>query len=303
MSTPCVWIIVLHWRELELTRACLASLHTLDYRPYQVLVVDNGSDDGSLERIRAEFPYVLSIGLAANLGFAGGCNAGIKYALRHGANYVMLLNNDTQISPELLAQLVRVAEKEPRLGILTPKVVWHDQPQRLYGLGGYRLPFRVRLQGMGALDRGPWTGPPVHLDFVFGCCMLIKRQVFEQIGLFDERFFMYFEDIDLCYRATDAGFMVGYLPEAVVPHVGAGSTLRRSGMREFLLGRSRQVFFRKHIDGWWWLVYSLYEPFYTVRFVLRLLRQRQLRAAVLYLGGTLAGLVPNMAHSRTAVLA
>ena len=291
MNAPHVWIVVLHWRELDLTRACLRSLRDLAYEHYRVLVVDNDSDDGSLAHIRAEFPEVSILGLAANTGFAGGCNAGMRQALRHGADYVLLLNNDARLPPHVLAQLVQAAEADPCIGILTPKVVWHDQPQRLYGLGGYRLPFRVRLLGMEALDTGPWEGPPVLLDFVFGCVMLIKRPVIERIGLLDERFFMYYEDIDYCYRAAEAGFDVGYLPPAVVPHVGAGSTRRLSGLREFLLGRSQQLFFRKHIRGWWWLAYCLYETFYTTRFVLRFVRRGRFRPALLYLGGVLAGLV------------
>ena len=293
MSAPLVWIIVLHWKELELTRSCLLSLRELRYQPCHVLVIDNNSDDGSLERLRDEFPEAQTLGAAANLGFAGGCNLGIRLALQHAADYVLLLNNDAQMPPDVLSELIEAAERDPQLGVLTPKVVWHDQPQRLYGLGGKRLPFRTRLKGMEALDTGPYDGPPVLLDFVFGCAMLIKRQVIERIGLLDERFFMYFEDIDYCYRATDAGFSVGYLPGAVLPHVVSGSTRRRSGIKEFLLGRSRQRFFRKHIIGWWWLVYGPYELFYTIRFVLRLIRQRQSRPALLYLGGTLAGLVTS----------
>lgn len=295
MSAPLVWIIVLHWKELELTRSCLISLRQLRYQPYHVLLIDNNSEDGSLEALRAEFPEVQTLGVAANLGFAGGCNLGIRQALQHGADYVLLLNNDAQMPPAVLRELIDAAEKDAQLGILTPKVVWHDQPQRLYGLGGSRLPFRTRLKGMDALDTGPWDGPPVLLDFVFGCAMLIKRQVIEGIGLLDERFFMYFEDIDYCYRATDAGFSVGYLPGAVLPHVVSGSTRRRSGIKEFLVGRSRQLFFRKHITGWWWLVYVPYELFYTLRFVLRLIGQRQARPALLYLGGTLAGVVSSSA--------
>lgn len=300
MSAPLVWIIVLHWKELELTRSCLRSLRQLAYQRCHVLVIDNDSDDGSLECIRAEFPEVQTIGVAANLGFAGGCNLGIVRALHQGADYVLLLNNDAQMPSGVLDELIDAAEADAQLGILTPKVVWEDQPQRLYGLGGTRLPFRVRLKGMEALDTGPWSGPPVMLDFVFGCAMLIKRRVIERIGLLDERFFMYFEDIDYCYRATDAGFRVGYLPGAVLPHVVSGSTRRRSGSKEFLLSRSRQLFFRKHLAGWWWLVYAPYELFYTVRFLLRLLRQRQLRPALLYLAGTLAGLVGSVARSTGA---
>lgn len=300
MNAPFVWIVILHWKELELTRQCLRSLAALRYQRYEVLVVDNDSNDGSLEHLRAEFPHVHTLALAANTGFAGGCNAGIRVALAHGADYVLLFNNDARATPDVLTLLVAAAQARPQLGILTAKVVYSDQPDRLYGHGGRRLPFRVRLTGMEALDRGPWDGPPVQLDFVFGCAMLIKRRVVERVGLFDERFFMYFEDVDYCYRATDAGFAVGYLPGAVLPHIGAGSTRRSSGLREFLLGRSRQLFFAKHVRGAWWLVYVPYETFYTLRFVLRLLRQKQGRAALLYLGGTLAGLLVPITQARSA---
>lgn len=291
MTHPCVWIIVLHWKELDHSRACLRSLEQLDYDRYHVLLIDNDSDDGSFEILQSEFPTIDLRATAANLGFAGGCNVGIRDAMAHDADYVLLLNNDARMEPGLLRTLVEAAERDSTLGVLTPKVVYADEPERLYGLGGSRLPFRVRVQGMSAIDREPRDGPPRFLDFVFGCCMLIRRDVLEQIGLLDERFFMYYEDIDLCYRAADAGYHVGYLPGAILEHVGAASTRRRSGMREFLLGRSRQLFFRKHVAGWWWLVYCLYEPLYTARFVLRLLREQAIRAAILYLGGTLAGLV------------
>lgn len=296
MNDGVVWIIILHWKELEHTRRCLNSLRNLLYENYQILVVDNNSSDGSLEQLKLEFPEVTFIAIAANLGFAGGCNIGIKYTLSRGASYVLLLNNDTRPSPTLLRDLVLAVASIPNLGILTPKVVYEDEPTRLYGLGGSRLPFRVRLRDMEAIDRGPWNGPPILLDFVFGCAMLIKREVIERVGYFDEDFFMYFEDIDYCYRVTEEGFVVGYLPGLVLHHVGAGSTRRRGGIREFLLGRSRQLFFRKHVQGWWRLVYVVYELFYTVRYLVRLIRRGQFRGAILYLGGTLAGLV--QAHNR-----
>lgn len=231
------------------------------------------------------------IGLSANLGFAGGCNVGIRYALDHGADLVLLLNNDVVAPPNLIDELVDAAVTDPSIGILTPNVLRPEQKQKLTWLGGYRLPFTLWFVGVNVRDEMRRAADPIPLDFVFGLCILIKREVFEHIGLLDERFFMYFEDVDFCLRARDNGFKVAYLPQAVVTHLGGGSTRHRPGLGRFLLGRSRQLFFRHHIRGWWWVVFGLYELFFTMRFTLILMMQGEIDAALLYIGGTLAGIV------------
>lgn len=287
---PFVIVIVLHWLNYERTSRCLRQLEQLDYPYYRVLLVDNGSHNGSFERLQAEFPTCTPLALPTNRGFAGGINPALRQALEAGAEYVLLLNNDALAPPDLLTALIDLHQQYPQIGVLAAKVVDDTQPARLAGLGCHVQRFDIDLVGWDEPDQPVLSAAPVYLDAVFGAATLLTRRLLEQAGLFDERFFFYYEDIDLCVRARAAGLAVAYAPAVTVRHAVSSSTAGIRGLRFFYLGRARQLFFRKYNPGW-------RRVLYTGRELYRLFREAPFRVkyegaanVISYLAGSLAGL-------------
>lgn len=218
-----VTAVVVNWNGFENTKRCVESLRDVD-----VVVVDNGSTDGSAERIAAELPDVELIRSDRNRGFAGGANLGIRRALEGGAEYVWHLNNDTQVEPGTLSALVATAEGDPFVGIVGGALSneW----------GGGRVSISTGVTK-------PATGPGDRIDYITGACMLVRRAVFEEVGLFDELFFFYFEDADFCLRARAAGWRLAVAADARVTHTG-GATVGEAADR--LQVQSSGRFIGKH---------------------------------------------------------
>lgn len=290
MNSPRVAVIILHWKQLAQTTRCLRALETSSYAPHLVIVIDNHSADGSLETLQGTFPTVTYLPLDANYGFANAMNIGMRHALEAGIDYLLLLNNDALVPPDMLGELVSAVEQDPQLGILSPKIVWEDHPDVLAGLGFRRRPYSFDLVGWNERDPGPLNGRPVELDVVFGCAMLLRGVMLLKVGLFDERFFFYYEDADLCTRAAQAGYRSAYLPTARVVHTGSFSLRELGGRRELYLGRYRQLFFRKHLEGRARWIYLLHESLDVVRMLAIYLCHGMPRAALGYLSGVLVGL-------------
>jgi len=210
--------------------------------------VDNGSGDGSAEHIAGYFTRVELIALPVNTGFAAACNCAIIRSLQDPAcEYVFLLNNDAVIHPHALSELLEVAETCPASGILGPKVYYTDQPDVLWYAGARRrrIVLAAADTGRGQIDRGQFDTLRT-VDYVFGTAMLIRRSVFERTGLFDERFFLYLEDLDFCLRAQTTGFSLLFVPQAHVWHKGSASTSHNLAMRKYHLVKSTACFLRKH---------------------------------------------------------
>jgi GT2 family glycosyltransferase len=224
-----VRVIVLTWNGRRWLGDCLTSLLALDPPAAEVVVVDNASSDGTADEVRRSFPSVQVVALDRNLGFAGGNNAGARGAT---VKYLAFLNNDTQVAPSWLANLVAPAGADPAVGLVTSRVVYMDQPDILDSAGdGY-------LRCGGAFKH--WHGRPVAdapgSREVFGACgaaFLVRRDLFESIDGFDDAFFMVYEDVDLSYRARLAGATCLYADDAVVRHAGSASIGRVSATAVF----------------------------------------------------------------------
>lgn len=259
---PAVAVVVVNWNRCDDTLACLASLAATSYAAqhapdaWRVILVDNGSADGTVSAVRSRFPATDVVALPANGGFAVGCNVGLRRALAGGADYVLLANNDTVVAPDMVEQLVRVAEREPGVGLLSPVIFYHDQPARTWSAGYRQRAVTLSAQPPdgapgGWPNRGPDAGAPYAVDRVYGCGLLIRRSVLEEVGLFDERFFMYYEDADFCRRAQAAGYRLLVVPAARMWHKVAASTGAGSSLQKYYLARSGVLFFAKHTP--WYL--------------------------------------------------
>lgn len=211
---PLVDIIILNLNQERDTLECISSLKKMVYRDYRIILVDNGSVDGSGFRIKERNPDIEFLRKEKNLGFAGGCNSGIKYSLKSGkADYVLLLNNDTIVGEKLLNSLLTVAQKNAKIGIVGAVNFYYLQPERIH-MAAHKIIWWLGLHSRVYKVISEFK----MVQSVSGCCMLIKKQVIEKIGLLDERFFSYYEDADFCLRAKRAGFKVVVARDAKVLH-------------------------------------------------------------------------------------
>lgn len=220
-----VFIVVLNWNGLDDTRECIRSLQDNTYANYKIVVVDNASADNSREILRKEFPSATIIANETNLGFAGGNNVGISYSLKNGADYILLLNNDTAVEKDFLSELIAKAETERKIGLLEPKICYYSERDTIWFAGGKvsRLKISGTHVGLNKKDDGKFDVMK-EVDYLTGCCLLIKRSVFENIGKLSEDYFLYYEDTDFCLRAKKAGFKCIYVPKSRIYHKVSRST-------------------------------------------------------------------------------
>ena len=217
------WVVIPTYQGREEILACLASLHRSDCPPRRVVVVDNASTDGTADEVVRCHPEVEVLRQGRNLGFGGGCNEGIERALAGGADYILLLNQDTRVAPDAIRRLVSFMENRPAAALVGPRTrSLHPLPDgrpRLLYAGSWRtlLPLRQRVPGIERPD-GEEEGEPRRVDYVWGHAMMLRARALHQVGPFDPRFFMYFEDLDLCRRMAAAGGEIWCLPGALVWH-------------------------------------------------------------------------------------
>jgi len=217
---PCVYIIVLNWNNRQATLECLNSLRDLQYSNYHVVVVDNSSTDGSAHAVRTSFPDVHLVQTGENLGYAGGNNAGIRFALAQGADYVWLLNNDTVVAPDALHALVKTARADPRIAFAGSKIYFHDQPDRLWYAGAtieLEAGGRAVHLGCGQVDTGQFDAT-TDVGYVTGCSLLASRTAIDVLGPLPEEYFLYFEETDWNVAAHRKGFRTVLAPGSRVWH-------------------------------------------------------------------------------------
>ncbi len=213
--------IVLNWNEYKKTKMAIASLLKSNRENFSlnVVIVDNGSHDGSTQKLEKEFIGVRFIYNGSNLGFAKGVNIGVRYAVEVNSDAVFLLNNDAIVGEDTLEKLASVLFSGDNRGIAGPCIFYLREKDRVWQGGGYfsKLKMGVVVPEKNKI-RGDLTNTVKIVDFLSGCAMLVKKEVFDSIGFFDERFFFYGEDLDFCLRAKKAGFDVLYVTEASAWH-------------------------------------------------------------------------------------
>lgn len=232
-------VVVLNWNGWQDTLACLASLARLDYPDFRLLVVDNGSTDGSVGKISEAMPWVELLQTGANLGFGGGCNAGMRQALAGDAGYVWLVNSDATVDSGALSALVKVAEQNPALGSVGSVLHEADKPEAIQLWGGGRVNLWLGLSRHQ-------TKPGVP-DFISGASVLLRRAALEEVGLFDDQtFFMYWEDTDLAFRLRRAGWQLAVADESRIWHKQSATLGKGSPLLDRYFTQSAVRFFRRH---------------------------------------------------------
>lgn len=260
-TEPRVALIVLNWNGLEDTLECLASIERMSYENCHVVVVDNGSEGNEAEIIKREYGGSISlIENSENLGYAAGNNVGIDYALTNfSPDYVLLLNNDTVVDPVFLAELVKLAESSPHIGLVGPKILYYHAPEIIQCTTSEVDLYRgkIRFTGDREHDRGVYEQAS-ETDYVEGSCMLISTRVIEEIGMLDERYFCYWEDLEYCLRAREAGFIALYCPQAKIWHKGSRSAEGVSGFSLYFGTRNRFFVIREHAPALQYMLFLVY---------------------------------------------
>jgi GT2 family glycosyltransferase len=238
--------VVLNYRTPDLTIAAVQSLRQSDFSASHIIVVDNASDDGSVNLIARHLPDVHLIAAAANDGFSAGCNIGIREALKLGAENVLLLNGDVRVPEHTVRLLTTALEANPGLGIVGPVIVSsEDDIVQSAGIRYSSTTGRMRQIGFGTRLDALASFDFRQVDGVTGCTMLIRRAVFERIGQFEEEYFFGFEDLDFCLRARNAGYSSGCVGGAIVKHVGNASIGRTSDRRIYFATRNHLLLTRR----------------------------------------------------------
>ncbi|MEK9628644.1 MAG: glycosyltransferase [Nitrospinota bacterium] len=242
-ENPLVSVIVPNWNGMRFVGMCLDSLAELNFENFEVIIVDNGSEDGSREMIEEKYPWVRLLKLPYNKGFAIACNEGIKAAK---AEYVVLLNNDIEVTPDWLAELYEGMERHPECGMGTTKMMFLDNRDVFYNTGDL---FHSWSAGGGRGQGEKDTGQYDTEEYVFGACAgagIYRKKLFEQIGLFDEDFFIFAEDVDLNMRSQLQGFKAVYLPKSKVYHIGTATVGLYSDRYVYLCKRNDILVFIKN---------------------------------------------------------
>lgn len=250
-----LYAIVLNWNGEKVIASCLRSLLAARGIQIKVIVVDNASSDGSPEIVKRDFPDVELIINDRNLLFACGNNVGIERGMELGGQLFLLLNNDTEVDPDFAARMAAAMERDERIGIVGPTILYYDHPERIWYGGGDFYPVlwiprhkNIRKPVGSVTDRGEDTA------YVSGCALMVRREVFEEIGLLDPFYRIYCEDVDFCLRARSKGWRCYYEPAALVWHKVSSSS--GGGLTPFKmehrLASTYQLF--KRFKPFWWRI-------------------------------------------------
>mgnify|MGYP001585929025 CR=1 FL=1 len=270
MSSPKVVVIVLQYNNSTDTVKCLETVRRLNYPDFVVVVVDNASDANHRHILENFISSMLDsrfyfLASNSNLGYAGGNNLGIKYALEKGAKLVLILNNDTLVPPDLLITLTAVVEEHNTTGIVGPAI---DEGFGLIARGGTIKWLCSELNHIYNLnDRPKYKYRPRKSNYYLpGVCILIKKEVIDKIGMLDERYFLYFEDADYCLRAQKAGFNLVVAREAIIKHVVSSST-SQLGLPRLLCYHFRNAHLFNSQHGPVWVKFLL--PFWSIFIIIK----------------------------------
>ena len=275
-------IIIVNWNQYELTKACLISLQNCNYKNYKVILVDNASRDNSGPKLKENFPDIIFFQNHQNKGFTGANNRGINYAIDQKYDYVMLLNNDTEVAPGFIDSLLKTFDKDKKIGAVQPLILFWKKKDLVWNYGGKFEKISGRVitlnRGLSKLH----IKKSKHTDWISGCCFMVKTEVVKKVGLLDDFFFVYFEDADWSIRIKNAGYKLGLDFNSVIFHHEGASWKSKIKNREgtispithYLNIRNHIYFIKKHSNkfsfiGKW--IFQFYKILgYLIYFLFRL---------------------------------
>jgi len=269
---PSVYCVVLNMNGKTLLLESLESIMKMTYPNFKVVVVDNGSTDESPDAVRTQYPSVTVLENGKNLGFGEGNNVGIRYSLKQGAEWIFLLNNDIAVDPEMLTELMKAASSDELIGILSPKIYYYSEPNKIWYAGGKVNYFTgiISHRGLREMDSGQYDQVE-ETDYITGCAFLIKRKVVESVGMFDPIYFpIYSEDADWSVRTQRAGYHLVYVPHAKLWHkVSAFSGGGLTPYKTRLKVEHNLIFFKRFARWYHWITIPWCVGGMTIFFILK----------------------------------
>ena len=266
-------IILVNWNSFDLTRDTLSSLQKTNFKNYDCVVVDNGSADASAQQLQQAFPEIILISLNENKGFTGGNNAGMQYALDHGYEYIMMLNNDVEVAPDFLEPLMAPLNNDPSIGAVQPLIYFHHDKNLIWNAGTQYNPWLgicSTIHYNKRDDAHAQMQVPKNIDWITGCAFMIRSTVLQKVGLLQEKYFIYYEDVDLSFRIKAAGFKLAYAPSSVIYHIAGMSHKSKEKGKEgfvspkvhYLNARNRIWLLKEHTPWWAIPTVVLFHAFY-----------------------------------------
>ncbi|MBM3192881.1 MAG: glycosyltransferase family 2 protein [Chlamydiae bacterium] len=240
-----VYLIVLNYRGKEDTKECILSILDSSYKNFEIVIVDNHSQDQSISYLREAFPGITLLETEKNLGYAGGNNVGIQFALDQGAEAILILNNDTTLDKDCIKNFVAESKTYPN-SILGGRVYYFDTPSEMQHFGGVWSHRKGKF--INQPDRDFDTKRARNLDFITGCALFVPRQIFHKTGLFEESFFLYYEEIDWCFRARKLGFFCTYVPSPMIFHKESKSFATPKPPQSYFQWRNRIFFIERNFE-------------------------------------------------------
>ena len=251
-------IILVNWKNYDDTKDCLHSLYQSIHTSFSIIVVDNESQEIPIAKLKRSFPQITVLPQKTNLGFTGANNIGIKHGLTLGAEYIMLLNNDTTVPKNFIDPLLITLHSSPQIAAVQPKIMFHEYPDKIWNAGGIYYPLNASTTTIGynKLDAEKYNKSR-HVDWITGCCILIKAKIITEVGLLNDQFFAYYEDVDWSLRIRKLGYHLAYDPSIPIYHkVSASSKNKNKTAEGFLspfvhfLNMRNQIFLaRLHAKG------------------------------------------------------
>ncbi len=266
MSLPLLYILVLNNHDYEDTLDCLSSLYKNDYKNIKVILLDNVSSRDMTEVITKKYPQVQIIPLTENLGYAGNNNIGIKVALEQGADWVLILNDDTVLDQMCLSSLIQAGELDHEIGVMGPMVYHFNEPQMIQSAGGMLGKYwKSSHLGQNENDHGQF--PSIHIvNWISGCALLVRRTVIEQVGMLDPDYFLYWEDVDWCVRASQSGWKIVHVPQAKIWHKGVQRDYQPAPFVTYYVTRNHLFLLSKNkasLDSWVHIIFQIIRSLVT----------------------------------------
>lgn len=261
---PLVYLLILNYKGYKDTCDCIASLREITYQNYRMLIIDNDSQDGSYEKLEADYPDIEMIQTGRNLGYAGGNNMGIEYAMAKGADYVGILNNDIKVEENFLEILIEAMEKDENIAIAGPAVCGWNQ-EDVQSAGCIINYYKAESGCLNAGKKYPEIDKePVVCDYVTGACLLVRASVLKRIGLIPEVYFLYFEETEWCVRTKKLGYKVCCIPKARIWHKESASIGQNSDLKIYFQDRNRVVFEKRNADRMQFIICMIYIIMQTI---------------------------------------